>query len=226
MKLFNKIKKIIKQSKISSISLASTKPISNLFGLDRGMPIDRYYIEKFLAENSHYIKGSVLEIETGIYSKKFASGEIKQEIMHFDNTNPNATIIGDLTKVETLPKNAVDCFICTQTFNFIYDVKAALKGAKRLLKEDGVMLATVSGLSQISRYDMDRWGDYWRFSNKSLEMLAKEAGFSEVEVIVYGNAMAATALIQGLAQENLKNLKMLDKTDEDYQIIIGLVAKK
>ncbi|MFA7658238.1 MAG: methyltransferase domain-containing protein [Candidatus Gastranaerophilaceae bacterium] len=212
--------------KISKISLNTTKPISKLFGFDRGTPIDRYYIEKFLAENSQYIRGSVLEIAEDTYSKKFASGEIRQEILHFDNTNPNATIVGDLTKIETLPENTADCFICTQTFNFIYDVKSSLLGAKHLLKDGGVLLATVGGLSQISRYDMDRWGDYWRFTDKSLEMLAKEAGFSKASVIIYGNAMAATAFIQGLAQEDLKDLKMLDETDEDYQIILGLVAKK
>jgi hypothetical protein len=32
------------------------------------------------------------------------------------------------------------------------------------LKPGGVLLATVSGISQISRYDMYRWGDYWRFT--------------------------------------------------------------
>lgn len=222
MKLFNKMFK----KKINKIDLKKTKPISSVFGFDRGTPIDRYYIEKFLIENSQYIKGTVLEVADNVYSKKFASSKIKQEILYVDNTNQNATIIGDLTKPETLPENTVDCFICTQTFNFIYDVKSALEGAKHLLKKDGVLLATVSGLSQISRYDMDRWGDYWRFSDKSLTRLAQEAGFKDIKVVVYGNVMAATALLQGIAQEDLSNRTLLDETDENYQIIIGLVAKK
>lgn len=150
MVLINNIKKIFRM-KESSISL---KTISNVFGYDRGTPIDRYYIEKFLSKNSEYINGTVLEIAENTYSKKFASGEIKQEILHFDNTN--ATIVGDLTKIKTLPEDKIDCFICTQTLNFIYDIKSALKSAKYFLKDGGVLLATVSGLSQISRYDMDR----------------------------------------------------------------------
>lgn len=222
MKLFNKIFK----KKINKIDLKKAKPVSNIFGFDRGIPIDRYYIEKFLSEHRQLIKGTVLEVADDFYSKKFAPHEIKQEILYIDNTNQNATIIGDLTNPENLPENVADCFICTQTFNFIYDVKSALEGAKHLLKEDGILLATVSGLSQISRYDMDRWGDYWRFSDKSITRLAQETGFKDIEVTVYGNVLAATALLQGLAQEDLSDLKLLDKTDEDYQIIIGLIAKK
>ncbi|GHT90454.1 hypothetical protein FACS1894122_00730 [Alphaproteobacteria bacterium] len=224
MWIIDKIKH--KNPRINSIKITETQPISRLFGFDRGTPIDRYYIEKFLKENQQYIKGTVLEISENTYSRKFSSGMIKQEILHFDNTNLEATIIGDLTDTSTLPENAIDCFICTQTFNFIYDVKKALIGTRFLLKEGGVLLATVGGLSQISRYDMDRWGHFWSFTNKSIEMLAKDAGFREIQIITYGNVAAATAFIQGLAQEDLSDISILDRTDEDYQVTIGLRAIK
>lgn len=121
----------------------------------------------------------------------------------------------------------IDCFICTQTFNFIYDVKQALRGAYYLLKKDGVMLATVSGISQISRYDMDRWGDYWRFSDLSIKMLVKEVfGEENIEIYTYGNLVSAMALLQGISQEDLPKSQLLDQSDEDYQVIIGIIAKK
>ncbi len=125
----------------------------------------------------------MLEIAEGTYSQKFSCEEIKQKILHYTSDNENATIIGDLTKTETLPKNRVDCFICTQTFNFIYGFKDAMLGARYLLKDNGVLLATVAGLSQISRYDMGRWGDYFRFTDLSLAKIAEEAGFKSVEVV-------------------------------------------
>lgn len=225
-KIVIKIKNKTPVCKIMFDDNLRVKPISSVFGFDRGTPIDRYYIDKFLSLNSSIIKGTVLEIADDTYSKKFGQPDIKQEILHFDDSNKKATIVGDLTKKQTLPSDKVDCFICTQTFSFIFDVKNALEGSRYLLKDGGVLLATVSGISQISRYDMDRWGDYWRFTDKSIKMLAEEAGFSKVEVIVFGNVLAATAFLQGLAVEDLPDRSLLDVVDSDYPVTIGVVAKK
>jgi hypothetical protein len=137
-------------------NLRSTDPISASFGLDRGTPIDRIYIEDFLKKNSDSIKGIVLEIADNYYSKKFGSSIEQFEILHATPDNDQATIIGDLTDILTLPENKIDCFICTQTLNFIYNFKDAIAGAKHLLKEGGVVLVTVAGISQISSYDMSR----------------------------------------------------------------------
>jgi hypothetical protein len=57
--MFSSIKKWMRWL-INSIEINSstrTKPISAVFGLDRGTPIDRYYIEKFIDNN----KGSVVK---------------------------------------------------------------------------------------------------------------------------------------------------------------------
>lgn len=230
--MFVKVKRILKHiftppKHIKSISLNDgIHPVSSLFGFDRGTPIDRYYIEKFLSENQSKITGICCEIAEDTYCKRFGCNITKQEILHYDNTNPQATIIGDLTKQEMLPKDSLDCFVCTQTFNFIYDIKAAFIGAYQMIKPGGVLLATVAGLSQISRYDMERWGDFWRFTDLSLKKIAEETGFKEVRVSIYGNALAATAFIQGVAVEDLTNIDLLEEHDDDYQVTLGLVAIK
>src|SRR5258705_13302652 len=143
-------------------NLRSTVPVSAVFGLDRGTPIDRYYIEEFFKTNKALINGKVLEVAESYYSKRFGTNIESFEVLYHNNENPRATIVGDLTKKQTLPVNKIDCFICTQTFQFIYNYKDAIQGAHHLLKKDGILLATLAGISQISRYDMDRWGDYWR----------------------------------------------------------------
>src|SRR6187397_869257 len=148
-------------------NLRRLQPVSNIFGLERGLPIDRYYIEKFLSENHKFIKGNVLEIGESTYSKRFGKNIDSLEVLHYTGENPNTTIIGDLTKSDTLPNEKINCFICTQTFQFIYNFKDAIYGSHHLLKEGGTLLATFAGISQISRYDMDRWGDYWRFTTLS-----------------------------------------------------------
>lgn len=232
-KLVKKLKRLKKtilgknRKPIQSISLDSgTSPVSNIFGLDRGTPIDRYYIDKFLSENKSKITGVCCEIAEDTYCKTYGHEITRQEIFHYDNTNSAATIIGDLSKHETLPTSTLDCFVCTQTFNFIYDVKSAFLGAYQMIKPGGTLLATVAGLSQISRYDMVRWGDYWRFTDLSLKKIAEEVGFKDVQIKIYGNAMAATAFIQGVVVEDLKNVRLLDEHNDDYQVTLGLIATK
>ena len=140
--------------------------------------------------------------------------------------NRHATIVGDLTAPATLPENAVDCFICTQTFNFIFDVQKAITGAHHILKPGGVLLATVAGISQISRYDMDRWGDCWRFTDASCQRLFGDVfGEKHVTVSTHGNVLSACAFLQGLATRELKK-EELDYVDPDYQMLITIRAEK
>jgi len=226
MQIPNKIKKIFAKPVVFE-NFLRTEPVSAKFGLDRGVPIDRYYIEKILQKNSESIQGKVLEISESTYSKMFGKNITSFEILHYDNSNKQATIIGDLTDCSTLPENKMDCFICTQTFNFIYDVKKAIAGSWYLLKPQGVLLATVSGISQISRYDRDRWGDYWRFTDLSARLLFEECfGTGNVEIETFGNVLAAKAFLDGLAVEDLPDKAMLDIVDKDYPVTIGIKAVK
>lgn len=203
------------------------RPVSDAFGFDRGTPIDRYYIEKFLRGNSGLVRGRVLEIGGSHYSRLYGGERVEKfEVLHATPDNPDATIIGDLTDWRTLPENGIDCFICTQTFNFLFDVPTAVGGAHYLLKPGGVLLATVAGICQISRYDMDRWGDYWRFTTASIQKLFSDVFDGEVTVASYGNVLAATALLQGIAVEDLPSAVLLDECDPDYQVVITVVARK
>ncbi len=214
-----------KAQPMSWTNLRSTEPVANNFGHYRGTSIDRFYIEQFLEQNKSYIKGNVLEIADTTYSKKYGQHVSSYEVLHYDETNKKATIIGDLTKPETLPQNKIDCFICTQTLNFIYDFKAAIKGSFHLLKPGGTMLCTVAGLCQISRYDMDRWGDYWRFTNKSIQQSFEEVFGEQIKVETFGNVLTATALLQGIVKEEL-TLDELSVNDENYQVLISIIATK
>ena len=207
--------------------LSITKPASSIFGLDRGTPIDRHYIEKFLESRANLIRGRVLEIADSHYSKRFGGDRVEAfEVLHATPGNKAATMVGDLTNPATLPENAVDCFICTQTFNFVFDVQRAVQGAHHVLRPGGVLLATVAGISQISRFDMERWGDYWRFTTASVRKLFEPVFGGGVEIGSLGNVLAATAFLQGIAVEDLPDPSLLDENDSDYQLIITVVARK
>ncbi|MEO5991227.1 MAG: methyltransferase domain-containing protein [Ferruginibacter sp.] len=228
MKQLKKAIQFIKRTltKPEGLEMDSVKPVSEFFGFDRGTPIDRYYIEHFLEQQKKFIKGVVLEISDDTYIKKFGNQVTEYEVLHFTEGNPKATIVGDLSKPETLPSNKVDCFICTQTFNFIYNFKDAIKGAYYILKPGGYLLATVAGISQISAYDFERWGDYWRFTTLSAQKVFGEVfGIENVEVNSFGNCLTAISFLRGISAEEISTEK-LSVTDNNYQLVITIIAKK
>jgi hypothetical protein len=203
----------------------SPEPVSRTFGFDRGTPIDRFYIDSFLRQRREHIRGKTLEIAGSEYTQRYGSTGVESLELHTQPSDRPNTFVGDLTQLNTLPSAQVDCFICTQTFNFIYDYRSAILGAHHMLVPGGWLLATVGGVSQISRFDMDRWGDYWRFSSATCERLFAEF-FKEVEVVTFGNFLAAASLLRGLAVEDLASVDLLDPVDPDYQVIIGIAARK
>jgi hypothetical protein len=145
-------------------------------------------------------------------------------VLHVSADNQNATLVGNLATGEGLPREAFDCLLLTQTFPFIYELHAAVRHARDSLKPGGVLLATMAGISQISRYDMARWGDFWRFTDASARrMFGDVFGQENVTVSVYGNVLAACALLQGLAAEELTAAE-LDHADPDYQVTLGVRA--
>jgi SAM-dependent methyltransferase len=208
-------------------SLRRVQPISRVFGLDRGLPIGRYYIETFLQEHGADIRGRVLEIGDSTYSRKFGGDRVtRSDVLHVVPGNPKANLVGDLSTGENIPAETFNCLILTQVFHVIYDVKAAITNCCRALKPGGVLLATFPGISQVSRYDMDRWGDYWRFTSLTVRRLFEEVfGPANISVVAYGNVLTALAYLHGLAREELKN-EELDYRDPDYEVLIAVRAIK
>ena len=202
-------------------------PLSSTFGYGIGTPIDRYYIDAFLEKNKSYINGNLLEIGDDEYIKKYGGAGSNLLVLTFSKDKKNKKyFFGDLTDLKTLKKGKFDCFVCTQTLNFIYDFDSAVKGAHYLLKKNGVVLVTVSGISQISRYDYERWGDYWRFTPLSAKKLfSKYFGESNVIVDYYGNVDSAKCFLDGVPKEALSS-KQLDYKDPDYPMLITIVAVK
>ncbi|MDP4271859.1 MAG: methyltransferase domain-containing protein [Bacteroidota bacterium] len=208
-------------------SFRRLKPFSNVFGYDRGsQSIARYYIDSFMQENAEFIRGSVLEIGDDTYTIKYGKEISHSDVLHVQPGNPKATIVADLTCADHLPANQYDCILLPQTLPFIYDFRAALYHTHRMLKPGGTMLVTLSGISQISGYDMERWGDYWRFTSLSAKKLFEEFfPMEHFHVSTYGNVLSAMAFIEGLASRELKK-KELDYIDPNYQVTITVRATK
>ena len=207
--------------------LRRLEPVTRNYGNSRGLEIDRYYIEKFLAKHTSDIRGHVLEIKHNTYTLKYGGERVtKSDVLHKVEGNPDATIVADLSNAGHLPSNTFDTIIFTQTLQFIYDIKSTIATLYRLLKPGGTLLATASGMAQISREDYEQWGEYWRFTSLSARFLFEEVFPKQnITVCSHGNVLAAISFLEGLAAEDLKK-KELDVVDPNYEILITVRAVK
>lgn len=214
-------------SRVDFGDLRGTEPISRAFGFERGQPIDRYYLEGFLERHAADVRGHVLEVGDDGYTRRFGKDRVVHgDILSLTPDNPDATIVADLAHAETIPSAAFDCLIITQTLQFVYDIRAAVATLHRILRPGGILLLTVPCVSQVCRYDMDRWGDYWRFTDAVLRRLLVEAfGPAAVAVEAHGNVLAAVGFLHGLAAHEFQAAE-LDLQDPDYQVLITARAQK
>jgi hypothetical protein len=204
----------------------NANPISREFGYDRGTPIDRYYIDHFLTSHAADINGHVLEIGDDTYTRRFGGAAvISRDVLHVSETNPDATIIGDLSVTGVLPEGRFDCAIITQTLHLIFEPEAAIGNLHASLNPGGILLVTVPGITALSS---DQWQDtwYWSFTQQSARRLFGGVfGEESVNVGAFGNVFAATCFLQGIAVEEVTR-EELDVRDPDYDVLITVRAEK
>lgn len=204
--------------------LATTKPISRKFGYDRGGPVDRYYIENFLAAHAGDVRGRVLEIKDPNYTRQFGGDRVtKSDVLDINAANTNATLIMDLDDAGALPSEAFDCIILTQTLQYIFDLGKAIANLHRSLAPGGVLLLTVPAITPVRTRDMT-W--YWSFTDLAIARLL-ETYFPgpQAETQSFGNLRTATAFLYGLGATEL-GARDLDHVDPDYQMLVTARAVK
>jgi len=206
--------------------LGRTEPISRDYGFDRGTPIDRVYIERFLTKHAPRIRGRTLEVLGDEYTARFGGHRTTQRDvvdLHLENTR--ATIVGDLTNLGAEWDDTFDAIVLTQTLQLIYNLREAVSALYRLLKSGGTVLVTVPGLTPIDHHrEYETW--YWSLTEISARRLFSDIfGANSTDVVVYGNVSSAVCFLQGLAAEELKP-QMLDTRDPHFPVIIGICATK
>lgn len=199
------------------------RPISNKYGFDRGKPIDRYYIEKFLFEHQIDIKGKCLEIHDNAYTVKFGGARVSQsDVLDINTKNKLANIHDDLKQLTTVPSNTYDCLIITQTLGLIDDYQSTLKECRRIIQPGGHLLFTGSSIGPI----WDLKGSLWKFTPAGTNHIFSQFFTpKDLTVKTYGNLLTAQAYLVGLATEELTTPE-LDYHDPHFPVIITVRAVK
>lgn len=206
------------------LATKSPIPLSRKFGFDRGTPIDRFWIEKFLAENKNYIRGVCLEIGDNNYTKKYGARKVtKSDILDVQRSNKKATIYGNLKNLKGIVSdNTYDSIILTHVLGLIDNYEAAVKECKRITKPGGAILFTSACFSPT--YDIST--NFWRFTPASAKYIfGKFFDKNKLFVNSYGNVLTGQCFWVGMAQDELTQ-KELEFNDPKFPCIVVLRAIK
>lgn len=203
-----------------------TSPVSRTWGYDRGTPVDRYYIEQFVARHSADVRGNVLEVQENDLTLRFGGARVsRSDVIDWNPGNPRATIVDDLRRAVTVADGTYDCIILTQTLHVIDDMRAVLAQCARILKPGGVLLATLPCASRVCLEYGPR-GDFWRVTEAGARVLFEEVfPAAGVQTTAFGNVKVAAAFLYGLALHEV-DATALETVDPYFPLLIGVRAVK
>ena len=205
-------------------TIRRTTPLSDHWGRERGTPVDRFYIERFLAEERDVIRGRVLEVMNSEYTERFGVDVEQRDVLDVDPANKAATIVADLAAADSVPSDLFDCLILTQTLQYIYDLTSAVEHAHRILRPGGTLLCSVPALSRIARLQLE--SEYWRMTPAACSRLFGDAfAGGHVAVRGHGNVLTAVAFLVGMAVEELSP-RELRHDDPFFPLVVSIRATK
>jgi SAM-dependent methyltransferase len=189
-------------------------PFSENYGMNRGTPIERVYIEGFLERHRHDVRGHVLEVGDPRYARRFGGDQVSAiDIVDIVEDNPVATLVADLGVPDSLPAARYDCFILTGTIGYVEDLYVGVRNAGRCLRPGGVLfIAGPAG----GRTDPN---ERHRFTPHGLRTVLERC-FPDAEVTVegFGNLLCSVAQLMGIAAEELKP-EEVTPYDPDFPMI-------
>ena len=199
------------------------EPLSQSWGFDRGLPIHRYYVERFLREAAGGIHGHCLEFQEDAYTTRFGGSAVgKVDVLHLDASNPRATVVADLSRANDLPGDRFDCIICTHVLHLIADIDTFVGALHRILKSNGVLLVATPFVSMCG----PGVHELWRFTPEGLGLvLGRVFGADHVSVRAYGNSLTAAGEIRGLAAGEFSEGE-LDTEDPRFAVEVCARAVK
>jgi SAM-dependent methyltransferase len=201
-------------------NLRRVTPISSTYGFERGKPIDRHYVDRFLAARRSLIAGRVLEIQGTGYTERYGSRVVAAHTLDIDPAF-NPTYCCDLARADAVPSGSYDCFLLPNTIPFVRDLDEALRHVRRIVRPGGVILATVPGFVPLTSDLID----YWRASADGWSVVAARVWPGcATTVMTFGNCLAAAAAMYGVAVEELTEAE-LDVVDPRYPVLVGIECR-
>lgn len=203
-------------------NLRRTTPFSSNYGFERGTPVDRFYLDRFLDQNRVLITGKVLEIQMSSYTRRFGHDVVEA---HSVDINPEVhpTFVCDLADCgEVIPNDYYDCFLLPNTFSFLRRPHESLREVLRVVRPGGAILGSACVLLPL----IPDGPQYWHVTERGwLELSRNVWPDCDVRIESHGNCLVAVAAMLGLALEELRPAE-LEIHDPRYPVLITLLCRK
>ncbi|HVJ81815.1 MAG TPA: methyltransferase domain-containing protein [Planctomycetia bacterium] len=206
-------------------NLRRTRPFSANFGFERGVPVDRHYLHRFLEANRARIAGDVLEIQGTGYSRRYGGDALRTASSVDIDARHDPTFVCDLARADAvLPAESFDCILLPNTLQLVERLDDSLRQIMRLLRPGGAFLASVGGLLPLIPDSPD--DEYFRHTPAGWrKLLAAAWPEAHVEVEGHGNCLAVCAAALGLALDELDAAE-LDANDPRMPVLVTILAVK
>ncbi|MFE9450257.1 class I SAM-dependent methyltransferase [Streptomyces sp. NPDC006739] len=195
-------------------------PICPAFGMSRGTPIDRYYLDQFIAEIRDSVQGDVVEIG-GLDSNKDAYGFTRaSEYRGLDiRAAPGVALVGDVADLGIIPAGSLDTILAFNVLEHTARPWQVVDNMWQWLRPGGTACCMVPSAQRLHSAPED----YWRPLPTALREMF--SAWSEQTVHQYGNPLSVIASLMGIAAEELDALE-LSTYHPDYPVATCIVARK
>lgn len=200
--------------------LRRASPFCAEFGFSRGTPIDRYYLNLFVAEICDQLHGDVVEIGGKNHNKNSYGFS---RVFRYRGLNliasPGVELIGDAAQSQCLPPSSLDGLVAFNVLEHTPRPWQIVNNMRLWLREGGVACCMVPNAQRLHKMPED----YWRPLPAALmEMFT---GWSERRLYQYGNPVSTVASLMGIAAEELEEAELIDY-HPDYPVASCIFARK
>ncbi len=195
-------------------------PICHVVGFTRGVPIDRYYLGKFVTEIQEQVVGKVLEIGGAPgYHEFYNFSELPEYRLLDLEAGPSVDIVGDVHDPSVVEPESMDSIVIFNVLEHCYAPGDVVQNIHRWLKVGGKCFCLVPNAQRLHKAP----ADYWRPLPDGIAFLFKN--FAKQKLYVYGNPMSVVASFFGIAVEEMVT-EDLDAFHPNYPVITCIVAEK
>ena len=136
----------------------------------------RILLKQQVKKQSHYIKGKVLDVGAGDFSRYESLFNCKEYIKMDTEKNNNIDLIG---RAENMPfeDGRFDSIVCTQVFEHLDQPFKVAEEIRRVLKKGGICLLTVPQVNELHAEPVD----YFRYTKYGIKKVFSRVGFELID---------------------------------------------
>ena len=196
------------------------EPFCPRFGNLRGTAIDRYYLNKFVAEIRNEVKGVTLEIggskaNRELYKFTNATSYLTMDLME----GADLDVVGDAHDPRAVDNASLDSVVLFNVLEHCERPWVVVDNIYQWLKPRGQVFCLVPNAQRVHRYPKD----YWRILPDAMDSLF--ARFPQRKLYVYGNPLTTLAAYYGIASDELTQ-EELDYYNDNYPVANCIHAQK